>query len=61
MKRKRKNQELTPDQKQENKEFSATRIFVEHTIRLIKLFRVAHERFRLKRETYEQVILTICG
>jgi len=59
--KKRTYQELTPDQKQENKQFSATRIFVEHTIRLIKLFRVAHERFRLNRETYEQVILTICG
>jgi hypothetical protein len=59
--KKRKNQELTPDQKQENKEFSSTRIFVEHTIRLIKLFRVAHERFRLNRGTYEQVIFTVCG
>ena len=59
--KKRKNPELTPEQKQENKEFSSTRIFVEHTIRLVKLFRVAHERFRLNRETYEQVILTVCG
>ncbi len=48
-------------QKQENKEFSASRIFVEHVIRLIKLFRVAQERFRLKRETYDQVILAVCG
>jgi len=59
--KKRKNQELTPDQKQENKKFSSTRIFVEHTIRLIKLFRIAHERFRLNRRTYEQVIFTVCG
>jgi hypothetical protein len=59
--KKRKNQELTPEQKQENKEFSATRIFGEHIIRLIKLFRVAQERFRLNRGTYEQVILTVCG
>ena len=59
--KKRKNQELTPDQKQGNKEFSSTRIFVEHTIRLIKLFRVAHERFRLNRGTYAQVIFTVCG
>jgi hypothetical protein len=61
LQKKRKNPELTPDQKQENKEFSSTRIFVEHTIRLIKLFRVAHERFRLNRGTYEQVIVTVCG
>jgi hypothetical protein len=59
--KKRKNQGLTPEQKQENKEFSSTRIFVEHTIRLVKIFRVAHERFRLNRKTYEQVILTVCG
>lgn len=59
--KKPRNQELTLSQKQENKEFSASRIFVEHVIRLIKLFRVAQERFRLKRENYEQVILAVCG
>lgn len=53
--------ELTATQKAENKEFSAKRIFVEHVIRVIKIFRVAQERFRLRRETYEQVILTVCG
>ena len=59
--KKPKNQELTLSQKQENKEFSASRIFVEHVIRLIKLFRVAQERFRLNREIYEQVIFAVCG
>lgn len=59
--KKPKNQELPLSQKPENKEFSAARIFVEHVIRLIKLFRVAQERFRLNRETYEQVISTVCG
>lgn len=59
--KKPKNQKLTLSQKQENKEFSANRVFVEHVIRLIKLFRVAQERFRLNREIYEQVILTVCG
>lgn len=40
--------ELTPKQKAQNKEFSSTRrIFVEHTIRLVRIFRVAQERFRL--------------
>ena len=58
--KKPRNQELALSQKQENKEFSASRIFVEHVIRLIKLFRVAQERFRLNRD-YEQVILTVCG
>lgn len=54
--------DLTPQQKAENKEFSSTRrIFVEHMIRLVRIFRVAKERFRLHPDTYEQVILTVCG
>jgi len=48
-------------QKQSNRELSARRIVVEHVIRLVKIFRAAQERFRLRPETYEQVILTICG
>lgn len=59
--KKPKNQELSPEQKQENKEFSSERIFVEHIIRLLKVFRVAQERFRLNPRKYEQIILTICG
>ena len=59
--KKPKNQELTSVQKQSNKEFSAKRIFVEHVIRLVKIFRVAQERFRLSQDTYEQVILAVCG
>jgi len=43
------------------KNFLLTVFFGEHVIRLIKLFRVAQERFRLNREIYEQVILTVCG
>jgi hypothetical protein len=54
-------QELTEEQKQENKEFSSQRIFVEHLIRLVKIFRVAQERFRLHLRKYNSVILTICG
>lgn len=55
------NGKLTIDQKKENKEFSSKRIFVEHRIRSVKIFRVAQERFRLNPKKYEQVILTICG
>ncbi|MGB3508133.1 MAG: transposase family protein [Microcoleaceae cyanobacterium] len=40
---------------------SRKRIFVEHVIRLIKIFGVPRERFRLKNNNYEKVILTICG
>lgn len=53
--------ELTAQQKAENKVISGQRIFVEHVIRLVKIFRVATERFRLHHDTYEQVILTVCG
>jgi hypothetical protein len=39
--KKPKNRELTTKQKQQNKELSIKRIFVEHIIRLLKIFRVA--------------------
>lgn len=55
------NSQLTREQKKENQEFSAKRIFVEHRIRSVKIFRVVQERFRLNPQKYDQVILTICG
>jgi hypothetical protein len=54
-------QELTQQQKDENKALSSNRIFIEHLIRLLKIFRIASQRFRLKIDTYEQIILTVCG
>lgn len=59
--KKPKNRELTTEQKEQNKAFSAKRIFVEHRIRSLKIFRVAQERFRLNPQKYEKVVLTICG
>jgi len=59
--KKPKNRELTTEQKEQNKAFSAKRIFVEHRIRSLKIFRVVQERFRLNPQKYEQVVLTICG
>ena len=53
--------ELRPDQKSKNKEMASDRIFVEHLIRVLKIFRVASERFRLNSSKYEQIIMTICG
>ena len=53
--------ELSEQQKAENKIFSRKRILVEHLIRLVKLFRIAKERFRLHPDTYNSVILTVCG
>ncbi len=55
------NRQLTIDQKKSNQEFSSKRVFVEHRIRSIKIFRVVQDRFRLNAKKYEQVILTICG
>ncbi|MBD6620567.1 transposase [Komarekiella sp. 'clone 1'] len=54
-------QELTQQQKDENKALSSNRIFVEHLIRVLKIFRIASQRFRLRIDTYEQIILTVCG
>ena len=59
--KKPKKQELNSEQKAINKELASERIFVEHLIRLVKIFRVAKERFRLKLSKYEQIIMTICG
>ncbi len=59
--KKPRNQELTTEQKEEKKAFSAKRIFVEHRIRTFKIFRVVQERFRLNPQKYDEVILTICG
>jgi hypothetical protein len=59
--KKSKQQELTREQKEENKQLSVKRIIVEHVIRLVKIFRVAQERFRLRPQNYERVILTVCG
>ena len=53
--------ELTPEQKEENKQISRRRIFIEHLIRRLKIFRIAADKFRLNPENYQTVILTICG
>jgi DDE superfamily endonuclease/Helix-turn-helix of DDE superfamily endonuclease len=59
--KKRKHQELTAEEKEENRKKASQRIFVEHVIRLVKIFRIAQERFRLRIPNYQKVILTICG
>lgn len=53
--------ELTAEQREDNKQISRQRIFIEHLIRRLKIFRVAADKFRLNPQNYEQVILTICG
>ena len=60
-KKKPKNKEMPAEIKEENKKKSQQRIFVEHLIRILKIFKVASEKFRLNRQNYSQVILTVCG
>ena len=52
---------LSPEKKEKNKQLSQSRIYVEHLIRIVKIFRIASERFRLHSSTYSQVMLVICG
>lgn len=59
--KKTRNRDITASQKQENRQKAKKRVVVEHLIRLVKIFRLAAERFRLKAANYEPVILTICG
>jgi hypothetical protein len=59
--KKPKNGELTTEQKTENKKISSVRIFIEHLIRIIKIWRIAQERFRLKKHQYQSIFLTVCG
>lgn len=53
--------ELTKIQKERNKKMASSRIFVEHLIRLLKIFRVASERFRLNPGKYKKIITMTCG
>ncbi len=46
---------------EKNKNISSERIFVEHLIRIIKIFKVTGEKFRLKKEEYQSVFLSVCG
>jgi hypothetical protein len=53
--------ELTQAQKDFNKEVSQKRVFVEHLIRVLKIFRIAKEEFRMRSRMYELVIGCVCG
>ena len=59
--KKPRNWELSQFQKNGNKQLSSRRIYVEHLICRVKVFRVASEKFRLARHRYNSVILTVCG
>lgn len=52
---------LTQAHKDFNRALSQKRVFVEHVIRVIKIFRVAKELFRMRSRMYETVIGCVCG
>ena len=58
---KKRSHKMSEEVKKENQKKAQKRIFVEQIIRLIKIFRVAQERLRLKESNYQKVILTICS
>jgi hypothetical protein len=53
--------ELTQAQKDFNRQVSQKRVYVEHVIRVIKIFRIAKEEFRMRSRMYELVIGCVCG
>jgi len=51
-KKKSKFHPLTPEQKAANRELARQRIFVEHVIRKVKIFRILSERYRNRRKRF---------
>jgi DDE superfamily endonuclease/Helix-turn-helix of DDE superfamily endonuclease len=60
-KKKPRNGKLTTEEKEENRKLSRQRIFVEHLIRRLKIFRILKDCYRLNRQSYRTVISSICG
>jgi hypothetical protein len=53
--------QLTQAQKDFNRQVSQKRVYVEHLIRVLKIFRIAKELFRMRSRMYEMVIGCVCG
>ena len=53
--------ELTQGQKDFNRTVSQKRVYVEHLIRVVKIFRIAKEEFRMRSRMDELVIGCVCG
>jgi hypothetical protein len=43
------------------KYFRVIGYYIEHLIRLVKIFQIASQRFRLKSDVYNDIIFTVCG
>jgi hypothetical protein len=60
--KKPKGKELTPEQKEQNKQISKERIRVEHSIGGVKVFAIVHTVFRNMREGFDDLVMeTACG
>ena len=59
--KKKRKQELNEQQKTENRILSSKRIYIEHLIRIVRIFKIASQRFRLRSNAYKEIILTVCG
>jgi len=54
-------QRVAEAQKEFNRQVSQTHVYVEHVIRVIKIFRIAKEKFRMRAWMYETVVGCVCG
>ena len=59
--KKKKKQELSPEQKSENKLLASKRIFVEHSIGGMKRYRILSDRLRVHDLELYNVILGVCA
>ena len=59
--KKPKKKELTEEKREENKVISGKRIFIEHLMCRLKVFRILRHQFRLNSRRYRTVMLAICG
>ena len=59
--KKPKKQELTPEQKEENRGLASKRIRVEHALAGLKRYRILSDRLRMHNLTTYNVILGVCA
>jgi hypothetical protein len=59
--KKKKNQELSKQDKRWNKKLSKERVIVEHTFRRMKKFRIMGEEFRNRLKRYDRMTSIVCG
>lgn len=61
-KKKPKGGELTPQEKEANRAISSQRIGVEHSIGVVKVFRIVHDVYRNHRQAFDDLVMeTACG